>query len=67
MKFRLDQGAPNAVTLAVCECGWRGLAMGPEAAMVRLRSHEKAQHPGDDNVLKAIQARRRRAKTAKRR
>ena len=64
MKYKIDMGDPaTRVALAVCACGWRGLATSKPAALQRLAAHEKTWHPGDTNVFEALKKKRSRAKT----
>lgn len=55
MKWKLDYGDPSSrIVVAMCECGWRGVAVSREAAMERLVNHEKGQHPKSDTVRAAV-------------
>lgn len=59
MKYTIDVGDTDArVALAVCACGWRGLATTKPAAFARLLTHEETQHPEDHNVRDALRSRR---------
>lgn len=50
MKYRIDQGDPDQVALAICACGRRFLALDRPAALTRLAEHERVWHPADSNV-----------------
>ena len=50
MKYRIDQGDPDQVALAICACGRRFLALDRPAALNRLAEHESVWHPHDKNV-----------------
>lgn len=64
MKWRIDQGDPSSrIALAICACGWRGLATSREAAISRLTSHETHQHPDDHTVRDAIRKQASRTRT----
>lgn len=48
MKLTLDK-SPRTV-LAVCQCGWRGLALTSTQALRRAAQHETEHHPDHNNV-----------------
>lgn len=50
MKYRIDQGDPDQVALAICACGRRFLALDRPAALTRLAEHERVWHPSDTTV-----------------
>lgn len=52
MKVKVDKSAHSAV--AVCGCGWRGLAVSHEQALRRAVSHEQSQHPKDRHARAAL-------------
>lgn len=54
MNVRVDVGACTA--LAVCACGWRGLALTHEDALVMACGHERAVHPDDRHARAALAA-----------
>ncbi|WP_075893394.1 hypothetical protein [Actinomyces provencensis] len=65
MKWRIDMGDPSSrIALAICACGWRGLATSRDAALARLTAHETHQHPDDHQVRDARRQRRGRRATS---
>lgn len=59
MNVRVDVGACTA--LAVCGCGWRGLALTHDEALVMACGHERAVHPEDRHARAALAMLRKRA------
>lgn len=58
MRYRIDVGNTDArVALAVCACGWRGLATSRRAALERFHSHLRTMHPEDSAQARQIRNR----------
>lgn len=63
MKYRIDIGDTSSrVALAICECGWRGLATTKAAAFERIVLHEQTMHPDDHNARSTMRSQRSRAR-----
>jgi len=52
MRVKVDVSECTAV--AVCRCGWRGLAVTHRQALVRAVAHEQLQHPEDRHARAAL-------------
>lgn len=52
MRVRVDAG--ECTFVAVCRCGWRGLALSHELALRAARVHELRAHPGEHHASDSL-------------
>jgi hypothetical protein len=52
MRLKVDTSPSTSV--AVCRCGWRGLAVSHDQALVRAVQHEQTVHPDDRHARAAL-------------